>query len=93
MDKQRMIWGLAAYLGMFLPLIGFVIGFFRYRKNKDDVRRKVENDYHKAQEKGGVHSLFYKHTGTRIFKKTFGTPVLICFILGLILLYLAFAHL
>lgn len=93
MEKQRLLWGVVAYIGMLLPVVGMVIGLIRYREYGKEVRERVEEEYHRAQERDGIQSLFYKHTGRRIFKLTFGEPILICFILGLLLMCIAFYNL
>lgn len=93
MDKQRIIWGIVAIAGMCMPILGMLIGCIRYKKNGDAVRQKVKEDYKRAQEKGGIPSLYYKKEGQRVFKLTFGTPMLITFLLGLGLMGLAFFNL
>lgn len=39
---------------------------------------------------GVVHSLFYKHQHKRVFAKTFGLPVNIGILVGLVLMLVAF---
>lgn len=93
MNKIRLIYGLIAILGMFMPIVGIVIGAVRYSKTKDKVKELVHEEYKLGQEKGGIASLYYKHEGRRVFQKTFGMPILITFILGLLLLLIGFSGL
>ena len=60
---------------------------------KIEVKELVHEEYKLGQEKGGIASLYYKHEGRRVFQKTFGMPILITFILGLLLLLIGFAGL
>lgn len=51
------------------------------------------NKYLKAQEKGGIASLYYKHEGKQMFQRTFGLPILIGFVIGLGLMLFGFSRL
>ena len=90
MDKQRILFGIVTISGMFMPIIGLIIGAIRYRKNKDNIKAEIHEEYLNAQARGGISSLYYKHEGKRLFTKTFGTPVLIFFLVGLAMLYIGF---
>ena len=54
MNKIRLIYGLIAILGMFMPIVGIVIGAVRYSKTKDKVKELVHEEYKLGQEKGGI---------------------------------------
>lgn len=90
MKNARLIYGLICIIGMLMPMVGFIIGSVRYTKNKEKLKIMIHNEYKKAQERGGVASLYYKNEGKRLFSRTFGTPVLIGFTIGLILLIIGF---
>lgn len=90
MDDTRILWGAVAIAGMFCPIIGMVVGLFRYRKNKDKVIKEEREKREKAQEKGGIPSLFFKQYYKRVFFKTFGIPIYIGLLIGLVLMLLAF---
>ena len=60
---------------------------------KIEVKELVHEEYKLGQEKGGIASLYYKYEGRRAFQKTFGMPILITFILGLLLLLIGFSGL
>lgn len=77
MNHTRMLYGMLCVFGMFMPMIGFLIGNIRYKRHKDKIKEALHTEYKKAQERGGMASLFYKHEGKRLFYRTFGTPVLI----------------
>lgn len=93
MDKQRIFWGIIALLGICSPALGMLIGLVRYKKHGEEIRKRVDEDYKRAQERGGIHSLYYKDRGKRVFKLTFGTPLAVTFLIGLGLLCLAFNNL
>lgn len=90
MDNIRMFWGAVAIAGMFCPIIGMVVGLFRYRKNKDKVIKEEREKREKRQEKGGIPSLFFKKDYKRVFFRTFGIPMYIGLLIGLVLMLLAF---
>lgn len=94
MGNSRIIWGIVAIAGGLLsPVVGIVIGLVRYKQKGEAIRQNVREDYERAQAKGGVHSLYYKNTGKRVFQLTFGMPILITFIIGLALMGIAFYNL
>lgn len=90
MDDTRILWGAVAIAGMFCPIIGMVVGLFRYRKNKDKVIKEEREKREKAQEKGGIPSLFFKRDDKRVFARTYGIPIYIGLLIGLVLMLLAF---
>lgn len=59
MDDTRILWGAVAIAGLFCPIIGMVVGLFRYRKNKDKVMKEEREKREKRWEKGGIPSLFF----------------------------------
>lgn len=79
-----------AMIAMCMPMFGALIGLRKYRKHGEEIKRKMNTEYKAAQEKGGVSSLYYKHPEKRVFKKTFGLPMLIGLGVGMILLYITF---
>lgn len=93
MDYTRVFWGIVAIIGALGPSVGMIIGNIRYKRNGNEIRRKVKEEYKNAQEAGGIKSLYYKHEQKRVFSKTFGTPILIGLLVGLILLFVAFHNL
>lgn len=90
MDNTRILWGAVAIAGLFCPIIGMIVGLFRYRKNKDRLIKEEKEKRDKAQEKGGIPSLFFKRDYNRVFFKTFGIPMYIGLLIGLVLMLLAF---
>lgn len=90
MDTQRLLWGIVAIAGALAPCIGMLIGAVRYRKHGEKIKAKVNDEYKRAQEHGGIKSLYYKHTHKRIYAYTFGIPTVVGLLIGLILLELAF---
>lgn len=93
MEQQRMLWGMVAIVGMCMPAVGLLIGLIRYRRYGEEVKKRVKEDYDRAQERGGIHSLYYKHQDKRIFQMTFGIPAVVSLLAGLVLMYLAFCNL
>ena len=49
MNKIRLIYGFIAILGMFMPIVGIVIGAVRYSKTKDKVKELVHEEYKLGQ--------------------------------------------
>ena len=91
MENKQIILALCAVFAFCMVPIGFLVGEHRYRKYGKQIKEKVEEEYRQAQEKGGTASLYYKRTDKRIFKQTFGLPVLIGFVVGLISLLIIFS--
>lgn len=73
-------------IGLCMPMIGCLIGLIRYRKTKEKISAQLELERKQAEEKGGLSSLYYKREDKRLFKRTFGMPMVIGFGVGLILL-------
>lgn len=93
MKEERIIWGIVAIVGMLSPVVGIYVGLIRYRKIGEKVRQRVDEEYRNAIETGGIKSLYYKDRGRRVFKRTYGLPITVGFIIGLALLCLAFYNL
>ena len=87
---REMLLAMLAISAMCMPMFGALIGLRKYRKQKEEIERKMNAEYKAAQEKGGVASLYYKHPEKRVFKRTFGMPMIIGFVVGMILLYITF---
>lgn len=81
---REFLLSIVAFCILCMPMLGMWIGYRRYKKYGKEIRQKMEQEYQDAQEKGGIASLYYKQPGKRVFKRTFGTPVLIGFLGGLI---------
>ena len=72
------------------PIFGLITGLLRYKKHSKEVKSRVDAEYKAAREKGGVASLYYKHPERRLFKRTFGLPMLIAFVVEIVLLFILF---
>lgn len=93
MEPHRLLWGVVAFMGMLCTMIGMSIGLIRYNRDNNRIREEVKNEYQAAQKAGGIKSLYYKHEHKRVFAKTFGMPILIGFLTGMILMLIAFHNL
>lgn len=87
--KQSLLM-IAAVIGMCMPMIGCMIGVRRYKKYARQISEELERKRKEEWEKGGVHTLFYKRNYRTVFSRTFGLPMCIGLILGLIILYFVF---
>lgn len=93
MDTNRTLWGVVALLGSICPIIGMVIGLITYSRHNIEIRKEIKEERQKAQKAGGIKSLYYKHEYKRVFAKTFGIPMSIGLIIGIILMCIAFHNL
>lgn len=93
MDGYRVFWGMVALAGPFGPIIGMIIGSIRYKKYGKEIKEKMKEERLNAQKAGGVKSLYYKHEHKRVFAKTYGIPMFVGLIVGLIVMSIAFHNL
>lgn len=87
---RQIILTLIAVLALISPMIGCLIGLRNYRRHGKEIKEAMEQEAKQAQEKGGIESLYYKRTDKRVFKRTFGIPMCVGFLVGLVLLYIVF---
>lgn len=78
-DKQNILM-IFALLALCMPMIGCLFGLIRYKKHGKEIKEKMEKEYRQAQAKGGLSSLYYKRVNQRVFKRTFGLPMIYRFI-------------
>jgi len=71
-------------------LIGLVVGALRYKKHGEEVRKRVTEDYKEKRARGGINELLFKRPDKRIAFETFGIPIIISFVAGIILMLILF---
>lgn len=90
MNERQLLLAICGVIAMCLVPIGILIGHRRYKKYGAQILEEMKQQEREAQEKGGIHSLYYKRPYKRVFARTYGTPILICMLIGLIILLIIF---
>lgn len=90
MDERQLLLAICVVLALCLVPIGLLIGHRRYKKYGAQIWEEMKRQESSARNKGGIHSLYYKRPYKRVFARTYGMPVILCMIIGIILLCVVF---
>lgn len=90
MDERKILLAICGVFALCLAPIGLLIGHRRYKKFGAQIWEEMKQQHRESQEKGGIYSLYYKRPYKRVFARTYGVPVVICMIIGIILLCVVF---
>lgn len=90
MTEKQNILKVFALLALCMPMIGCLFGLIRYKKHGKEIKEKMIKEYRQAQAKGGLSSLYYKRINQRVFKRTFGLPIIIGLFISIAMLCIIF---
>ena len=90
-DYMKLEYAMAiAILPAFCMMVGLVIGTLRYVKYGKEIRQRVEEDFREKRAEGGINELFFKRPDKRVAYETFGKPLFISLIAGLVVMFVIF---
>ena len=71
-------------------VIGFTVGLIRYKKYGDLIKKEIESDSMNRRKQGEEIRLFGKTPEKKVVFRTFGIPIFIGMIAGIIMMITAF---